>query len=86
MDGLEITLGDYPPKGEPYTAMVATSRQDVVELLEEVKDKRGREGYFEITMPCGYSKKFTEYKEIPFEDLPCNCKQEGHYLIRYRKE
>jgi len=82
----EITLGDYPPQGEPYVAMKATDRQSIVEVLERVKDQWGNAGYFEIIMPCGYSKKFQEYADIPFEDLPCACGQEGRYLIIYKKE
>ncbi len=84
MDRIEVALGDYPAEGEPYSAMEATDRQAIIDLLDETKKLHGSEGYFEITMPCGYSKKFTEYGDIPLEDLPCPCGRKGRYLIRYK--
>ncbi len=85
-DKLEISLGDYPAKGEVWAAVLASDRQALVDLLEEVKDKWHTKSYLEITMPCGYSQRFTNNCDIPFEDLPCPCGQEGRYLIRYKKE
>ena len=90
MKGVGIFLGDYPPKEEPYTAMVATDRQAVLDLMDECRGRQiilGRiQSYaFEITMPCGYSKKFEEHSDIPLGELPCPCGQKGHYLIRYTK-
>jgi len=76
--GIEIALGDYPPKGESFTAMIATDRESILELLNESP--------FEITMPCGYSQKFDKYEDIPYEDLPCPCDGFNRYLIRYEKE
>ena len=86
MDKLVIPLGDYPVKDELYTGIYADSRERIVEVLRAVKEKRGDKGYLEITMPCGYSQVFREYEDIPYEDLPCPCGQEGRYLIRYKKE
>ena len=86
MDRIAVALGDYPLKGEPYTAITAPDRQAMLDLLDAVKGVKGRDGYFEITMPCGYSRVLKKHKDIPFEDLPCQCGQEGRYLIRYKKE
>ncbi len=86
MENLKVALGDYPPIGEPFIAMQATDRQAIVELLDEVKVFHGDNGYFEISMPCGYSKRFSEYGDIPLEDLPCDCRQEGRYLIKYNED
>ncbi len=82
MDGLEISLGDYPPEGNPFTAITVTDRQTLIDLLSACK-KRGHN--FEITMPCGYSKEFKEYADIPFEDLPCPCGRTNRYLIRLKE-
>jgi len=79
MGKLDISLGDYPEKA--YTAMTATDRHSVIELLDKSPN-----GYFEITMPCGYSQKFEKHKDIPFEDLPCPCGRFDRYLIKYKKE
>ena len=78
IDRLKIPLGDYPATGEPFTAMVATDRQAIVDLLDE-------SNVFEITMPCGYSKKFEEHTDIPYDDLPCPCGGFNCYLIRYER-
>lgn len=91
MDGIEISLGDYPLKDEPFTAMVATDRQAIKDLLAECTElqrKRGKnqDYVFEITMPCGYSKKFKEYADIPLGDLLCDCGRTNRYLIKYKKE
>lgn len=75
---------------KPYGAIWATDRQALVDLLDncvELQSKRGEEVTgFTITMPCGYERRFTNHCDIPFEDLPCSCGQEGHYLIKYKKE
>jgi len=81
MKGIEIALGDYPSKGESYTAMEATDRQAIIDLLDECPNN-----YFEITMPCGYSQKFEKPEDIPYGDLPCPCGGFNRYLIRYKKE
>ncbi len=86
MEGLEISTGDYPPVDEPFTAMTATTRQAIIDLLDETKGIDGDNGYFEITMPCGYSRKFREHSDIPFDDLPCSCGKVDRYLIQYKKE
>ena len=80
-DNIKIPLGDYPPKDESYTAMNATDRQAIIELL-----LTSQNGYFEITMPCGYSRKFEKHEDIPYKDLPCPCGGFNRYLIRYEKE
>lgn len=74
-----MSLGDYPTNDEPYTAMVATDRQAVIDLLDEAKE-------FTITMPCGYSQSFEKHEDIPCGDLPCSCDGFKRYLIRYEKE
>lgn len=75
---------------KPYGAVTAVDRQALVELLDkcvELQLKRGREIYgFTITMPYGYERKFTNHCDIPFEDLPCGCGRDDHYLIKYKKE
>ena len=81
MKGIEVSLGDYPAKWEAYTAMVVTDRQAIIDLLDGCPN-----GYFEITMPCGYSQKFGKHEDIPHGDLPCPCGGFGRYLIRYKKE
>ena len=81
MDRIQIALGDYPPQDEPFTAMTATDRQAIIELLNDAPN-----GYFEITMPCGYSQKFEKPEDIPLSDLPCSCGQVNRYLIKYQKE
>jgi len=86
MDKLDVALGDYPPRGEPYTAMLTDERQSLLDLLKEVKALYRKKNSMEITMPCGYSQVFREPEDIPFEDLPCQCGQAGRYLIRYEKE
>jgi len=87
-DKVSIALGDYPCSA--FTALTATNRQAVVDLLDEcveLQKKRGLEIYgFTITMPCGLSQVFREHDDIPMDDLPCSCGREGHYLIRYNKE
>ena len=86
MDRLEVALGDYPPKAEPFIAMKATDRQAIIELLEEVKGLHGENGCFTIAMPCGQERVFRETEDIPTGDLSCPCGNEGYYLIRYGKE
>jgi len=85
MDELTIPLGNYPIGDEPFTAMIATDRQAVLDLLDEVKAIRGKDGYFEITMHCGYSQRFEKHEDIPFEDLPCPCGKSDYYLIKYKE-
>ena len=80
MDKLEIALGDYPSEDEPFTAMLATDRPAIIDLLGEVKSLHEDNGCFEITMPCGYSQVFRRDSDIPLEDLSCPCEQKGHYL------
>ena len=90
LDRLEIAYGDFPPKDAPYTAVIAKDRQDFLIFFDVYKahqqERGGEQDYaFRITMPCGYSKKFKEYTDLPLVDLPCNCGQANRYLIRYRK-
>lgn len=79
----------YKPE-EPFGAVFSVDRQALIDLLDkctELQKSRGGEiGGFEITMPCGYSKQFTTHSDIPFEDLPCKCGDEGHFLIRHKKD
>lgn len=81
MDKLKTPLGEYPDKNESYTAVIATDRQAIIDLLDESPNN-----YFEITMPCGYSQRFEKHADIPVEDLPCQCDGFNRYLIRYEKE
>ena len=83
---IEFALGDFPPTGTPCIAVLTNNRGTMLDLLFEVKElqrKRGSIGYFEITMPCGYSRVFREPDDIPHEDLPCPCGDSKHWLIRY---
>jgi len=86
---LEISECLYEPD-KPFGAIKAADRQALIDLLDncvELQSKRGGEiTGFTITMPCGYERQFTNHCDIPFEDLPCVCGQEGHYLIIYKKE
>ena len=85
-DKVTIAMGDYPPPGAPFTAVRAVDRASLLEMLGKMKAHHGNGGCFEISMPCGFSKKFRENADIPTEDLPCPCGNEGRYLIRYGKE
>lgn len=90
LEKLIIPLRKYPAEGEAYTAIEATQRQALLDLLDGCKQQQikrgGNKGCFEISMPCGYSKVFKEHEDIPSEDLPCPCGGSGRYLIRYEKE
>ena len=92
MDKDKIQIGgNYPPRGEPYTALLARDRQAIIEVFDKCREHQHQLGIrqdhaFEITMPCGYSKKFKEHSNIPTEDLPCPCGRAERYLIKYKKE
>ena len=83
MDGIKVSLGGYPPIDKPFTAMIPKDRQAIVDFFNVCKERGHR---FEISMPCGYSRKFASYDDIPLDDLPCGCGRDDHYLIRYKKE
>ncbi len=86
---IKINRCAYIPD-KPFGAVTAVDRQALVELLAKCTELQRKRGGviagFDITMPCGYSRSFTNNCDIPFEDLPCKCGQEGHYLIKYKKE
>ena len=84
--GLKIGRGDYPPEGKPYTALLATDRDSIIDMLNKVKARQRSSGWLCISMPCGYEQTFKKETDIPYKDLSCPCGQEGRYLIRYKKE
>ena len=63
-----------------YVAVRAIDRQAIADLLSAVKDG------FEITMPCGYSQRFTNNCDIPLGDVLCGCGRQDHILLTYKKE
>ena len=76
--------------GMAFVAVWATDRQAVEDLLfavtESQKNRKMEMSGFEITMPCGYSQRFTNNCDIPFEDVPCGCGRQDHILLTYKKE
>ena len=86
---IEVSDCEFVPD-KPFGAVRAIDRQALIDLLDRcvtLQQKRGGEIYgFTITMPCGYERQFTNHCDIPFEDLPCHCGRDDHYLIQYKKE
>ena len=73
-----------------FVAVRAIDRQAVADLLfavtESQKNRKMEMSGFEITMPCGYSQRFTNNCDIPLGDVLCGCGRQDHILLTYKKE